>query len=78
MFKCSVQEGWQNRNRLALGICFGQPRRAHHPLRGASVDQPMDLVDGEHFWQRLDVLKLGVGECFPVSFVGPSEEELDA
>ena len=40
MFKCSVQEGWQNRNRLALGICFGQPRRAHHPLRGASVDQP--------------------------------------
>ena len=78
MFKCSVQEGWQNRNRLALGICFGQPRRAHHPLRGASVDQPMDLVDGEHFWQRLDVLKLGVGERFPVSFAGPSEEELDA
>ena len=32
MFKCSVQEGWQNRNRLALGICFGQPRRAHQIL----------------------------------------------
>ena len=32
MFKCSVQEGWQNRNRLALGICFVQPRRAHQIL----------------------------------------------
>ena len=32
MFKCSVQEGWQNQNRLALGICFGQPRRAHQIL----------------------------------------------
>ena len=32
MFKWSVQEGWHNRNRLALGICFGQPRRAHQIL----------------------------------------------
>ena len=32
MFKCSVQEGWQNRKWLALGICFGQPRRAHQIL----------------------------------------------
>ena len=32
MFKCSVQEGRQNRNRLALGICFVQPRRAHQIL----------------------------------------------
>ena len=37
MFKCSVQEGWQNRNRLALGICFGQPRRAHQILFNNSM-----------------------------------------
>ena len=35
MFKWSVQEGWQNRNRLALGICFSQPRRAHQISVGA-------------------------------------------
>ena len=55
-----------------------RPKVRHHPLRGASVDQPMDLVDGEHFGQRLDVLEFGVGERFPVSFTGASEEELDA
>ena len=37
MFKCSVQEGWQNRNQLALGICFGQPRRAHQILFNNSM-----------------------------------------
>ena len=37
MFKCSVQEGWQNRYRLALGICFGQPRRAHQILFNNSM-----------------------------------------
>ena len=55
-----------------------RPKVRHHPLRGASVDQPMDLVDGEHFGQRPDVLEFGVGERFPVSLAGASEEELDA
>ena len=32
MFKCSVQEGRQNRNQFALGICSGQSRRAHQIL----------------------------------------------
>ena len=48
------------------------------PAPTASVDQPMDLSDGENFGQRLDVLEFGVGERFPVSFTGASEEELDA
>ena len=89
MFKCSVQEGRQNWNRFAVGICFGHPRRARQilgdvfrwlqpPAPTASVDQPMGLSDGEHFGQRFDVLEFGVGERFPVSFTGASEEELDA
>ena len=55
MFKCPVQEGWQNRNRLALGICFGQPRRAHlilfdvcgkvHP--SAPMVTPKDRAPGD-------------------------------
>jgi len=31
MFKCSVQEGWQNRNRLALGeVPEGHPQTRSH------------------------------------------------
>ena len=54
MFKCSVQEGWQNRNRLALGICFVQPRRAHQILFDVfSEVQPLE--------QCVDPKPLGAG-----------------
>ena len=53
MFKCSVQEVWQNRNRLALGICFGQPRRAHQILFDVCGEvHPSALMVTPNAWPR--------------------------
>ena len=54
MFKCSVQEGRQNRNQFVLGICSGQSRRAHQILGDVfSEVQPLE--------QCVDPKPLGAG-----------------
>ena len=81
MFKCSVQEGWQNRNRLALGICFGQPRRAHqilfdvcgevHPSHRWSRPTPGQDRFEVRFWKP-DSLFLRCWLIFLIDIIGPS------
>jgi hypothetical protein len=54
------------------------PEEDRHPLSPAAVNDLMDLLDGEHFRQRLDVLDLHLRQRLPVAAAGSRVEELDA
>ena len=54
------------------------PEVDEHPLRGGSENQSVDLLDGEHLRQRVDVLQFEHPNDLPVAFKGMGEEELHA
>ena len=52
-----------------------RPEEDRHPLRPAAVDDLMNLLDGQHFRQRLDVLNLHLRQRLPFAPTGARVEE---
>jgi hypothetical protein len=55
-----------------------RPEERSHPQRAAGTDDLMELIAGQNIRQRLDDVKLGFGQCFPVASADPGKKELDA
>ncbi len=54
------------------------PEEGLHPEGCGGIDDGMNLVDGQHFGERVNVLQLEHGEDLPVPFASDGVEELDA
>ena len=55
-----------------------RPEEHGHALRPAAVNDLMDLLNGQHFRQRLNVLNLHLCQCLPLAPTGPGVEEFHA
>ena len=55
-----------------------RPEKSGHALRLAAVNDLMDLLDGQHFRQRLDVLNLHLSQRLPFTPTRARVEKLHA
>lgn len=52
--------------------------KSSHPLGSGGINDGVDLLAGQHFGKRVDILQFEHGEDVPVTFASDGEKEFDA